>query len=76
MEAREKIRLAARGFQYLCFETQDLLKTVEDLKKAGIIFDDEPKRSADLNMQAWIQDPDGNKIELMQIDPNSPQALA
>lgn len=30
----------------------------------------------DKNWQAWIHDPDGNKVELMMIDPESPQAKA
>jgi lactoylglutathione lyase len=30
----------------------------------------------DHNWQAWIDDPDGNAIELMQISPDSPQAAA
>jgi lactoylglutathione lyase len=39
-------------------------------------IDVEPKTGADNNTQAWIHDPDGNKIELMQISPDSPQAIA
>ena len=34
------------------------------------------KTSTDKNWQAWIHDPDGNKVELMMIDPDSPQAKA
>lgn len=66
----------SRGFQHLCLETEDLFQSVDFLRSEGIVLDDEPKQSADLNWQAWIHDPDGNKIELMQIDPESPQAKA
>lgn len=66
----------SRGFQHLCLETEDLFRSVDFLRNKGIVLDDEPKQSADLNWQAWIHDPDGNKIELMQIDPESPQAKA
>ena len=31
---------------------------------------------ADGNLQAWIEDPDGNRIELMQMDPNNMQSKA
>jgi lactoylglutathione lyase len=33
----------------------------------------EPKMGLDGNLQAWIRDPDGNVIELMQIADASPQ---
>lgn len=66
----------SRGFNHLCVETDDLLADVEKLRAIGVEIDQEPKTSADLNWQAWIHDPDGNKIELMMIDPDSPQAKA
>ncbi|MBQ0000033.1 MAG: VOC family protein [Clostridiales bacterium] len=66
----------ARGFTHVCLETDDLIGEVERLRAEGIEIDDEPKTSADKNWQAWIHDPDGNMIELMMIDPESPQALA
>ena len=33
-------------------------------------------RGKDKNYQAWIRDPDGRDIELMQLDPDSPQSNA
>lgn len=66
----------SRGFQHICLETDNLIEDVEHLRSIGIEIDQEPKTSSDLNWQAWIHDPDGNKIELMMIDPNSPQAKA
>lgn len=66
----------SRGFQHICLETDDLIGEVERLRSEGIVIDDEPKTSGDKNWQAWIHDPDGNKIELMMIDPDSPQAKA
>ena len=32
--------------------------------------------AADLNWQAWIEDPDGNRIELMQMMPDCLQLAA
>ena len=34
------------------------------------------KVGADGNLQAWIEDPDGNRIELMQMAPDGLQAEA
>ena len=66
----------SRGFQHLCLETDDLLADVERLRSIGVAIAQEPKTSSDKNWQAWIHDPDGNKVELMMIDPDSPQAKA
>lgn len=66
----------SRGFNHLCVETDNLIEDVEHLRSIGVGIDQEPKTSADLNWQAWIHDPDGNKIELMMIHPDSPQAKA
>lgn len=66
-------RPAEGSYRHLCLMTDDLLGTVESLRSQGVTIDVEPKQGLDLNMQAWITDPDGNKIELMQIDPRSPQ---
>ena len=32
----------------------------------------EPMKGVDNNYQAWIIDPDGNRIEFMQLEPDSP----
>lgn len=66
----------SRGFNHLCVETDNLIEDVEHLRSIGVGIDQEPKTSADLNWQAWIHDPDGNKIEFMMIHPDSPQAKA
>lgn len=66
----------SRGFNHLCLETDNLREDVERLRSIGVQIDQEPKTSADRNWQAWIHDPEGNKIELMMIDPDSPQAKA
>jgi lactoylglutathione lyase len=39
----------------------------------GSTIDREPKQGLDGNWQAWISDPDGNAIELMQLEEDSPQ---
>ena len=66
----------SRGFAHLCLESDNLLEDVEHLRSIGVEIDQEPKTGSDLNWQAWTHDPDGNKIELMMVHPDSPQAKA
>ena len=61
------------SFMHLCLLTDDLRATVEQLRGEGIAIDREPKLGLDGNWQAWIKDPDGNAIELMQLAEDSPQ---
>jgi lactoylglutathione lyase len=61
------------SFMHLCLLTDDLGAMVEHLRESGIPIDREPKLGLDHNWQAWISDPDGNPIELMQLADDSPQ---
>lgn len=65
-----------RNFAHLCLQCEDVRAAVEELRSRGVAIDIEPQQGKDTNTQAWIHDPDGNKIELMQINPASPQARA
>ena len=62
-----------QSFMHICLRTDDIHADVERLRAAGITIDKEIKLGLDHNLQAWITDPDGNKIELMQLSENSPQ---
>lgn len=62
------------SYAHLCLEVFDIYKACGEIKNAGWPVDVEPQRGKDKNIQAWVTDPDGNKIELMQISPESPQA--
>ncbi|MBA2363919.1 MAG: VOC family protein [Chloroflexia bacterium] len=62
-----------QSFRHLCLLTGDLDGTVEALRSQGVTIDREPTQGLDHNMQAWIADPDGNAIELMQLSEESPQ---
>ncbi len=64
---------AEGSFMHLCLASNDLVNDVEKLRNQGVKIDVEPKMGLDLNMQAWVTDPDGNAIELMQLSENSPQ---
>ena len=62
-----------QSFMHLCLLTDDLHGIVEQLQREGIAIEQEPKVGLDHNWQAWIRDPDGNAIELMQLVEESPQ---
>jgi len=62
------------SFRHICLLSDDLRSDVERLRQQGIAIEIEPKEGLDYNLQAWIRDPDGNAIELMQISEASPQS--
>jgi lactoylglutathione lyase len=62
-----------RGFNHLCLGVDDIHKTVKAVEAAGYPMDSGVSQGSDKNYQAWLTDPDGIRIELMQIDPESPQ---
>lgn len=66
-------RAAKQSFMHICLAVDDIHAFVEEIRSQDIAIDVEPKMGLDFNVQAWITDPDGNKIELMQYSPESPQ---
>ena len=62
------------GFNHICLGTDDIFTSVQKIKDAGYTIDTEPVQGVDLNWQAWTKDPNGIRIELMQIMPGSPQS--
>jgi catechol 2,3-dioxygenase-like lactoylglutathione lyase family enzyme len=66
----------ANGLNHLCLEIDSLDAAVEELTEAGVTITREKQMGADGNLQAWIEDPDGNRIELMQMDPKNMQNAA
>ena len=62
-----------QSFMHVCLLTGDLGDVVEHLRGEGIRIDREPAQGLDGNLQAWVRDPDGNAIELMQLVEDSPQ---
>jgi lactoylglutathione lyase len=65
-----------RGFNHICFEVADIHQAAKQIKDAGYKLDVEPKLGVDSNWQSWLTDPDGVRIELMQISNTSPHAKA
>lgn len=54
----------------LYFECEELDRTVEDLKVKGLIFDEDPADRSWLWRQAYLKDPNGNKICLFKAGEN------
>lgn len=62
------------SYSHLCLEVEDIQSAYEQIVGRGIAPDTPVRRGKDQNWQFWIHDPDGNRIELMQMVPESPQS--
>ncbi|MFE0753143.1 VOC family protein [Inquilinus sp. NPDC058860] len=61
------------GVHHLCLTTEDIEATAAHLASAGIPLVaplDPTRRGADRNRGMWITDPDGNRIEIMEMAPD------
>lgn len=61
------------SFFHICLISDDIAADVQALEQAGVEIWRPTKRGLDGNLQAWVKDPDGNPIELMQLVEDSPQ---
>lgn len=66
----------AVAINHICLGVENLDETIAHMKNVGIPLTVQKKMAADKNWQAWIEDPDGNRIELMQIMPDCLQLEA
>ena len=66
-------RPSLRGFNHICLQVDDITTMVRRIEQAGYPMDRKLGEGRDMNLQAWFLDPDGTRIELMQISPLSPQ---
>lgn len=66
----------ANGVNHMCFTIDDLDATAQRIKDAGIALTTDIQNGLDGNRQAWIEDPDGNRIELMEMAPDCLQYQA
>jgi lactoylglutathione lyase len=64
------------GYNHLCLTVADIEATLCDLEGRGVPLARGLQTGRDGNRQAWIADPEGNRIELMEMAPNSKQAEA
>ena len=66
----------AVGMNHLCLTVENIDRTLGELAEAGVPLTRELKVGADGNRQAWIEDPDGNRIEVMEMAKDSMQSQA
>ena len=75
-EKEELPDLEAHGlYDHLCLEVDDIKSMVERLREKGVEVS-HPKMGFDNSWQAWLSDPSGNRIELMQYTEKSWQQRA
>ena len=61
------------GYRHFCLEVDDIEKTVAELRGRGVEVGP-VKMGSDHSWQAWLADPDGNRIELHCYTEKSKQA--
>jgi catechol 2,3-dioxygenase-like lactoylglutathione lyase family enzyme len=63
------------GFNHLCITVSDIAAAARELEAKGITLMNplSLKRGLDNNRGAWVEDPDGNRIELMEMAPDCVQ---
>jgi lactoylglutathione lyase len=64
------------SYSHYCLTVDDLPATLQELADRGLEISGGPRFGLDGNWQYWVTDPDGNRIELMQMMPDSRQAAA
>ena len=64
------------SYKHVCLLVDNMSATLSELASRGLEITQAPTVGLDHNFQYWMNDPDGNPIELMQIMPDSPQAAA
>ena len=63
----------APSYKHICLEVDDIQATVKTLRRNAVQVSD-PILGKDQSFQAWMTDPDGNRIELHQYTATSWQA--
>ena len=61
------------GVWHLCLRTEDVQAFADRVKAKGYTLWNEPSLGVDGSINCWIEDPDHNKIEVMQYLPDSKQ---
>ncbi len=72
----QEMQSSDQSFRHVCLVVDDIEATLESLRSEGVGIDRDVSMGRDGNLQAWIHDPDGNVIELMQLSEESPQRRA
>lgn len=70
----EELRLSDKpNFAHFCFHVEGIREIIEELREKGVEVTKEVQLGLDGNLQAWIKDPDGTPIELMERMPEGKQ---
>jgi lactoylglutathione lyase len=64
------------SMHHVCLQVDSIADTVAALKAGGVEIFRGPSLGKDGNNQCWIKDPDGNRIEFMQMLPGNMQEAA
>ena len=72
-----KLDQPAKGqsYRHFCLEVDDIKATASELRSQGVEVS-EVKMGSDNSWQAWLTDPDGNRIELHEYTPESKQNVS
>lgn len=63
----------ANGLNHVCLTVDDIDRVLAEVAAAGLTLLLPLKTAVDGNRQAWLEDPDGNRLELMEMAPDSLQ---
>ncbi|MGD9909698.1 MAG: VOC family protein [Candidatus Izemoplasmatales bacterium] len=66
-------RKEAMSYQHLCLEVEDIFEFEKHIARIGLTLDKPVILGKDNNYQCWMNDPDGNPIEIMQYTKDSLQ---
>jgi lactoylglutathione lyase len=64
------------SMHHVCLQVNNIADTAAALTAAGVPLFRAAKLGLDGNNQCWIKDPDGNRIEFMQMLPGNMQEVA
>lgn len=64
------------SMHHVCLQVSSIAETAETLRRMGVPLFRDQKLGLDGNNQCWIKDPDGNRIEFMQMLPGNMQEVA
>jgi len=61
---------------HICLAVESVDEAVAVLRKLGVVLTTKPNLGLDGNRQSWLEDPDGNRIVLMQMVPANMREIA